>query len=169
MISEYPVFDASHSFPEEEAAIDRVIDAIRAIRARRAEMNVLPARKTKLYIVSKYAETFRAAESFFIKLASASEVFFPESYEDEGSVSIVTDAATVYIPLADMIDFEKEKARLSKELEKTEGEIKRLVGKLSNEGFLAKAPEAVVAQEKEKLAKYEATKESLLQELKKLG
>jgi valyl-tRNA synthetase len=68
-----------------------------------------------------------------------------------------------------MIDFEKEKARLTKELEKTEGEIRRLAGKLSNEGFLAKAPEAVVAQEKEKLAKYEATKESLQSELAKLG
>ena len=120
-------------------------------------------------MVTKDVDVFGAAEGFFRKLAGASEVLFPESYEDEGSVSIVTDAVTVYIPLADMIDFEKEKARLSKELEKTEGEIKRLSGKLSNEGFLAKAPEAVVAQEKEKLAKYEATKESLLAELKKLG
>ena len=81
----------------------------------------------------------------------------------------MTDAVTVYIPLADMIDFEKEKARLSKELEKMNGEISRLAGKLSNEGFLAKAPAAVVAQEKEKLAKYEATKASLLAELAKLG
>jgi valyl-tRNA synthetase len=149
--------------------MEKVLDAIRAIRARRAEMNVVPSRKTKLYMVTKDVDVFGAAEGFFRKLAGASEVLFPESYEDEGSVSIVTDAVTVYIPLADMIDFEKEKARLSKELEKTEGEIKRLSGKLSNEGFLAKAPEAVVAQEKEKLAKYEATKESLLAELKKLG
>ena len=169
MISEYPSFSEDRDFPAEEEAIDRVIDAIRAIRTRRAEMNVLPSRKTKLYIVSKYADTFRDAEGFFVKLASAAEVFFPDSYEDEGSVSIVTDAATIYIPLADMIDFEKEKARLSKELEKTEGEIKRLSGKLSNEGFLAKAPEAVVAMEKEKLAKYEATRASLQAELKKLG
>jgi len=169
MISAYPVCKEENKFPEEEAAIDRIIDAIRAIRARRAEMNVLPSRKTKLYIVSKYADSFRNAESFFQKLASASEVLFPETYEDEGSVTLVTDAATIYIPLADMIDFEKEKARLTKELEKTEGEIKRLAGKLSNEGFLAKAPEAVVAQEKEKLAKYEATKQSLVNELAKLG
>ena len=169
VISEYPTYKSELCFDDEEAAFDRVIDAIRAIRARRAEMNVPPSRKTKLYIVSPYEASFRAAESFFIKLASASEVAFPASYEDEGAVSLVTDAATVYIPLADMIDFEKEKARLTKELEKTEGEIKRLVGKLSNEGFLAKAPEAVVAQEKEKLAKYEATKESLLAEIKKLG
>ena len=169
MISAYPVFDAALSFPEEEASMEKVLDAIRAIRARRAEMNVLPARKTKLYMVSKDTEIFRASEGFFRKLAGASEVLFPESYAEEGAVSIVTDAVTVYIPLADMIDFEKEKARLSKELEKTEGEIRRLAGKLSNEGFLAKAPEAVVAAEKEKLAKYEATKESLLAELAKLG
>ncbi len=169
MISAYPVYDAALSFPEEEAAMEKVLDAIRAIRARRAEMNVLPARKTKLYMVAKDAEIFRAAEGFFRKLAGASEVLFPETYADDGAVSIVTDAVTVYIPLADMIDFEKEKARLSKELEKTEGEIKRLSGKLSNEGFLAKAPEAVVAAEKEKLAKYEATRTSLLAELAKLG
>ena len=169
MISAYPVFDEKLLFPEEEAAMEKVLDAIRAIRARRAEMNVLPSRKTKLYMVTKEDAIFRAAEGFFRKLAGASEVLFPASYEDEGAVSIVTDAVTVYIPLADMIDFEKERARLTKELEKMEGEIKRLSGKLSNEGFLAKAPEAVVAQEKEKLAKYEATKESLLAELKKLG
>ena len=169
MISAYPVFDEALLFPEEEAAMEKVLDAIRAIRARRAEMNVLPSRKTKLYMVTKDEAIFRAAEGFFRKLAGASEVLFPVSYEDEGAVSIVTDAVTVYIPLADMIDFEKERARLSKELEKMEGEIKRLSGKLSNEGFLAKAPEAVVAAEKEKLAKYEATKESLLAELKKLG
>ena len=169
MISAYPVFDEALLFPAEEAAMEKVLDAIRAIRARRAEMNVLPSRKTKLYMVTKDTEIFGAAEGFFRKLASASEVLFPDSYEDDGSVSIVTDSVTVYIPLADMIDFEKEKARLSNELEKTEGEIRRLSGKLSNEGFLAKAPEAVVAQEKEKLTKYEATKESLLAELKKLG
>ena len=169
MISAYPVYDAALSFPEEEAAMEKVLDAIRAIRARRAEMNVLPARKTKLYMVAKDVSVFRAAEGFFRKLAGASEVLFPETYTDDGAVSIVTDAVTVYIPLADMIDFEKEKARLTKELEKTEGEIKRLSGKLSNEGFLAKAPEAVVAAETEKLAKYEATRTSLEAELAKLG
>ena len=168
MISDYPAFDEALCFPSEEAAMEKVIDAIRAIRARRAEMNVLPSRKTKLFLVAKDKEIFLAAESFFRKLAGASEVVLCESYEDEGAVSIVTDAVTIYIPLADMIDFEKEKARLSKELEKVEGEIRRLAGKLSNEGFLAKAPEAVVAAEKEKLAKYEATRESLLAELAKL-
>ena len=169
MVSAFPVFDEGLCFPAEESAMEKVLDAIRAIRARRAEMNVLPSRRTSLYMVCKDAEIFRGAEGFFRKLAGASEVFFPESYDAEGAVSIVTDAVTVYIPLADMIDFEKEKARLSKELEKMNGEISRLAGKLSNEGFLAKAPAAVVAQEKEKLAKYEATKASLLAELAKLG
>ena len=169
MISAYPVYDEALSFPAEEADMNRIIDAIRAIRARRAEMNVQASRKTKLYLVTKMPEVFRAAEDFFCKLAFASELFFPESYTEEGAVSIVTDAVTIYIPLADMIDFEKEKARLTKELEKTAGEIARLSGKLSNAGFLAKAPEAVVAMEKEKLAKYEATKASLEAELAKLG
>ena len=169
MISAFPVFDETLCFPEEEASMSRVIEAIRAIRARRAEMNVQASRKTKLYLVTGMPEVFAAAEDFFRKLAFASDIFLTESYTEEGAVSIVTDAVTIYIPLADMIDFEKEKARLTKELEKTVGEIARLSGKLSNAGFLAKAPENVVAMEKEKLAKYEATKTSLEAELAKLG
>ncbi len=169
VISEFPKVADTVSYPEEEAAINSVLEAIRAIRARRAEMNVLPSRRTKLFVVTKSVDTFRAAEGFFQKLAGASEVTVTDAYADENAVCIVTDSAIVYIPLADMIDFDKERARLSKELEKTEGEIRRLSGKLSNEGFLAKAPAAVVEAEREKLAKYEATRASLLAELAKLG
>ncbi|MBP3436430.1 MAG: valine--tRNA ligase [Clostridia bacterium] len=168
MISRFPVYDEALLFPEEEENMERVIETIRAIRTRRAEMNVLPSRKTKLFIVTKHSEAFRAAEGFFIKLAGASEVVFTDAFKDEGAVGIVTSSATVYIPLADMIDLDKEKERLAKELEKTEGEISRIEKKLGNEGFVAKAPAAVVDGERAKLAKYRETEKKLHEELKKL-
>ena len=123
------------------------------------------SRRTKLYIVTKYPSTFKKAEAYLAKLASASEIELVDSYSAEGAVSIVTDAATVYIPLSDLVDLEKEKARLSAELSKIEGEIKRTEGKLSNEGFVAKAPAAVVEAERAKLEKYKATELALRETL----
>jgi valyl-tRNA synthetase len=121
-------------------------------------MNVPPSRKAKLYIVSSYPETFNDRVSvFFQRLASASEVEYVNSYADESAIQLVTDSATAYIPLADMIDTEKELARLNKEKDNILGEIARLEKKLSNEGFVAKAPAAVVDGEKAKLAKYRET------------
>ena len=114
-------------------------------------------------------ENVRGAVPFLTKLASASEVELLDSYSAEGAVSIVTDAATVYIPLSDLVDVEKEKARLGAELTKIEGEIKRVSGKLANEGFISKAPAAVVDAERAKLDKYNATREALLETLKGLS
>ena len=149
--------------------MDRVIALIRAIRNRRAEMNVPPSRRAALYVATPYADTFRDASAFFEKLASAASLTIVEHYEVDDAVSIVTDAATAYIPMGDLVDFEKEKARLSAELKKTEGEIERLEKKLSNEGFVAKAPAAVVEAERAKLEKYKATREQLAAALAKLG
>jgi valyl-tRNA synthetase len=112
---------------------------------------------------------FEGAEMFFIKLAGVSELVLADGYDDENAVNIVTDAATFYIPMADVIDFDKERARLNAEIEKNNGEIERLVKKLSNENFTSKAPEAVINAERAKLEKYEATKEALLAALAKLG
>ena len=106
---------------------------------------------------------------FFEKLASASSLSVVDAYTADDAIGIVTDAATVYIPMADMLDMDKERARLAGEIKKTEGEIARLAGKLSNEGFLAKAPAAVVEGEKAKLEKYKATLEALTAALAKLG
>ncbi len=158
MISAYPETCDSLNFPEDELSMGRLITVIRAIRNRRAEMNVPPSRKAKLYIVSSYPETFNDRVSvFFRRLASASEVEYVDNYADESAVQLVTDSATAYIPLADMIDTEKELARLNKEKDNILGEIARLEKKLSNEGFVAKAPAAVVEGEKAKLAKYRET------------
>ena len=158
MVSSYPEASDSLDFPADEAAMERIITVIKAIRNRRADMNVPPSRKAKLYLVSSHSETFNEKISlFFVRLASASEVAYVDSYADEGAVQIVTDSATAYIPLADMIDTEKELARLTKEKDNLLGEIARLEKKLSNEGFVAKAPAAVVEGERAKLAKYRET------------
>ena len=168
MIADYPKADASLSFPKEEEDFSRVINMIRAIRTRRAEMNVAPSKKAKVSLVTRYKEAFENAGAFFARLASASETEIVDAYTDENAVTVVTDSATAYIPLSDIIDFEKERARLSAELEKIEGEIVRVEKKLSNESFVAKAPAAVVDAERAKLAKYAETKDSLIAELAKI-
>ena len=158
MISSYPQTDPALDFPEDEASMDRIIELIKAVRNRRAEMNVPPSKKTTLYIVSAYGDTFNSGVShFFTRLASASDVIYTGEFTGDNAVSIVTGSATAYIPLAEMIDTEKELARLTKELENTEKEIDRLTKKLSNGGFTSKAPAAVVEGEKAKLEKYRET------------
>jgi len=169
MISAFPKFDEALCFADEEAEMEKVIALIKAIRARRTEMGVAPSRKAKLYLVTKFTDTFGNATEFFKKLASASEVEVVDSYDDPTAVQIITDSAVAYIPLADMIDFEAERKRLNAELAKNEGEIKRLEGKLSNEGFVAKAPAAVVEGEKAKLEKYKEVRKGLEEALAKLG
>ena len=168
MISAYPSYDEKLCYPEEETDIERVIGTITAIRARRAEMNIAPSKKAKLFVVTKYEDTFRKTGAFLEKLASASEVIITDKYEADDAVAVATDAGSFYIPLAEVIDFEKEKARLTAEMEKNEGEISRLEKKLSNEGFIAKAPAQVVEGERAKLAKYLETREALKEALSKL-
>ena len=169
MISKYPEVNDEYDFASDEENMARVIEAIREIRARRNEMNVPPSRKAKVYIQTKYKESFNEKTAgFFEKLASASEVEMVDDFSSEGAVQIITHAATIYIPMAEMIDTEKEKARLNGELTKVQGEIDRLVKKLSNPEFTAKAPEKVVNGEKEKLQKYEAQKAGIEEAIKAL-
>lgn len=169
MISPFPKFEENLNFKSEAEDIERIITVIKAIRARRSEMNVAPSRKCKLYIVTKYQDTFKKADMFLKRLAYASETEITNKYDSENSVSIVTDSATVFIPLADMIDFDKERARLSSEIQKTDGEIERIEKKLSNEGFVSKAPKNVIDAEREKLRKYQSTKDALVAALEKLN
>ena len=166
MLRRFTEADDIPSFPEEEVAMERVIDAIRAIRARRAEMNVPPSRKAKVTIVTNYPEAFgEAVYPFFERLASAQSVELCDSYSDDTAVRIITDSAAIYMPLADIIDFEAEKKRLGTELDKVNGEIARLEGKLSNESFTSRAPAAVVDAEREKLARYIEKKNGIEQAL----
>ena len=131
-------------------------------------MNVPPSKKAKLYVVTKYEDTFKNAAKILEKLASASEVIITEGYESDDAVMIATDAGRLYIPLSEVIDFEKERARLTAEMKKNDGEIERIEKKLANEGFVAKAPAAVIEGEKAKLKKYLEVKESLTIALNKL-
>lgn len=166
MLRRFTEADDIPSFPEEEGAMERVIDAIRAIRARRSEMNVPPSRKAKVTIVTNYPEAFgEAVYPFFERLASAQSVELCDSYSDDTAVRIITDSAAIYMPLADIIDFEAEKKRLGTELDKVNGEIARLEGKLSNESFTSRAPAAVVDAEREKLARYIEKKNGIKQAL----
>ena len=160
MISEYPKANDALDFAAESAEMERVIAAIKAIRLRRNEMNVVPSRKAKVYIATKYPESFGAStHPFFARLASASEVEVAASFDEsvvsaDNAVQIITDSATVYLPLSDLVDTEKEKARLEGELKKLTDEIDRVNKKLANESFVAKAPAAVVDAERSKLDKY---------------
>ena len=174
MIAAYPTPNSAMDFSEEAAHMERVIAAIRAIRTRRNEMNVPPSRKAKIFIATRYADSFGAGtEAFFRRLASASELavaeqFDPAAISADNAVQIVTDSATIYLPMADLIDLEKEKARLAAELARLDGEIERANKKLSNESFTSKAPAAVVEAERAKLAKYRENREGVAAALAKL-
>ena len=173
MISSYPSFDATLVFEADAEKMNRVIGAIKAIRARRNEMNVAPSRKAKVYIATRYADAFNESTiPFFTRLASAPEVEIAESFEGvlsaDDAVQIITDSATILLPMSDLVDTEKERARLEAEQKKLAGEIERLSKKLSNEGFVAKAPAAVVEGERAKLTKYEENLAGVLAALAKL-
>jgi valyl-tRNA synthetase len=169
MVADYPIVSERFNYTSEAEDVDRIITAITAIRARRAEMNIPPSKKAKLYVVTKYEDSFRHTAKILEKLASASEVIITDSYSSDDAVMVATDAGSMYIPLAEVIDFEKERARLTAEMQKNEGEISRLEKKLSNEGFVAKAPAAVIEGERAKLKKYLETREALTEALRKLG
>ncbi len=169
MIKDYPEYTESLIFASESADMAKVIDAIKAIRVRRSEMGVVPSRKAHVYIETKYPEAFAGSEAFFEKLASASAVSIVDAHSDDTAVRIITDAAVIYIPLADMVDFEAERKRLEGELKTVESEIKRAEGKLSNEGFISRAPAAVVEGERAKLEKYKEKLESIKAAIAKLG
>ncbi len=158
MTQKWPSFKSRFVFPEESEEMERIMDAIKAIRMRRSEMNVPPSKKTSVFIETAYKETFTHGASFIERLASASSVEVGDSFAIEGAVSIISEGAKILIPLDELVDKEKERARLSNELAKVEKEIAALNGKLSNKNFVGKAPAAVVDAERAKLAKAEERK-----------
>ena len=169
MISAYPAYDESLDFADAEEAIDRMIGCIVAIRARRAEMNVPPSKKAKLYVVTKYEDNFRQCEKIIEKLAYTSELIIADKYESDDAIMIATDSGSLYIPLSEVVDLDKERARLAEQMKKNDAEIERIEKKLSNEGFVSKAPAAVIDGEKAKLNKYLETREALKAAIAKLG
>ncbi|MBQ6265805.1 MAG: valine--tRNA ligase [Clostridia bacterium] len=169
MISAWPEYDENLTFSAEEAEMDRIMKAIRAIRNRRSEMNVPPSKKAKVIIVSAYKETFEQAGVFMQRLASASEVELVGDFSDDTAVCIVTDDAKIYIPMGDLIDFEAEKARLNKELESAKKDLQFVNNKLNNANFVSKAPQAVVSAQREQAAKLSEKITMLEESIAKLG
>ncbi len=173
MISKWPEYTDEWNFEADEAAVDTIKAAVRAIRNLRTGMNVPPSRKAKVYVVSAKEDVrhiFESSKSFFATLGYASEVHVQEDKTgiDENVVSTLIHDAAVYIPLEELVDIDKEIERLEKEAAKLAGEIKRASGMLANPKFVDKAPAAKVEEEKAKLAKYTEMSEQVAERLAQL-
>ena len=153
MTTKWPSYDEKLNFANEEEEFEKIMEAIRAIRNRRAEMNVPPSKKAKVCIATANEDTFLAGTSYICRLAYASEVEVGKSFDAEGAVRVVTDAATIYMPMKELVDIEGELARLDKDMKKAVEDKEFFEKKLNNAGFMAKAPAAVVEQQKAGLQK----------------
>ena len=145
MISAWPETDSALCYEAEESEMERIMTAIKAVRNRRAEMNVAPSKKAQVFIETAYGDTFKKGTVFFVRLASASEVTVAEKVDGmDDAVSIITESARIYIPMDELVDFKAELARLEKEKQAVQKELDFVNGKLNNENFVSKAPAAVV-------------------------
>ena len=170
MISKWPEYDPTLSFADEEAQMEKIMDAIRAIRNRRAEMNIPPSKKSKVYVETAFADVFAVGSEFIKRLAYASDVEIADAFGDLGNtVTIVTNDAKIYIPLGDLVDFEAEAKRLQKELAGAEEKLAFINKKLDNPGFVNKAPEKVVQQNRDEAAKLTEKIANLRSSLENLG
>ena len=171
MLQDWPVYDEQFCFADEERAMELVMDAIKAIRARRSEMNVPPSKKAELTVVTEEQAVFTTGIPFLKRLANASEVTVTADAPADvnGLVSVVTAAAKLYIPLAELVDLDAERARLAKEIEKAEKYLAGIEKKLSNEKFVSKAPEAVVQRERDNMEKTRALIAQLKESAAALG
>ena len=172
--AEWPVYREEFAFGAEEAAMEQIIEAITALRARRAEMNVPMSKKVNLTIAASQPEVFEAGKAFFLRLAGAEDVKVwgmeaaDADANDDSLVEVTTHAARLFMPLAELVDFEKELARIAKEKENCLKQIAMFESKLSNEAFVSRAPEKVVNDQKEKLAKNQALLAQLIESEKRL-
>ena len=164
IVESYPVYDAKYDFAD-AVQFEKVIDAIRAIRNRRTEMQVPPSKKARVCIETTEPELYRSTAVFFKKLASASAVEVGEKFDMPDAATAVTDSVRIFIPMDELIDKDKELARLKKEQEKVQKDLDFLSKKLSNQGFLAKAPEKLVEAEKAKLAKAQEKMDKIVQSM----
>ncbi len=173
MISSWPAYREDRNFAKEEKDIEIIKEAVRGIRNIRSEMNVAPSRKASVYVVSedeRILDTFTEGKLFFASLAYANDVTMQSDKTGiaQDAVSVVIPGATLYMPFADLVDIAQEIARLEKEEKRLQGELSRVNGMLSNERFISKAPEAKIAEEKEKLAKYTRMMEQVKERLAQL-
>ena len=153
MVSQWPVYDEKLDFAAEEREFEKVMDAIKAVRTRRSEMNVPPSKKATLYIETASQAIFEQSTAFLTRLAWADQIVMENPQNPKECVQVITDSAKVYMPLSQLVDRDKEIARLTKEKQSCEKDISFLEGKLNNPGFVSKAPEKVVNDQKAKLEK----------------
>lgn len=173
MLSKWPEFTSEFDFEEDEKAIELMKEAIKNIRNIRAEMNVAPSKKAKVFVVSENEDVrniFEHGKVFFATLAYASEVVVQADKTgiDDDAVSTVIHNGVIYMPFAELVDIAKEKERLSKEREKLIKEVERVEKKLSNQGFVSKAPEKVIAEEKVKMEKYSTMLKAVEEQIERL-
>ncbi|MEG2083466.1 MAG: class I tRNA ligase family protein, partial [Oscillospiraceae bacterium] len=170
MISEFPTYDETLVFETEEAEFSKIMDVIKAVRVLRADMNVPPSKKTTIYIETPLADVFARGEVFIKRLAGAERVVISASADisAEGTAQTVTDCARVLIPMAELVDTEKELLRLQNELAKAQKEITSLEARLANEQFTSKAPSNVIEGERDKLARAVERRSNIEQSIAKL-
>ncbi|GMQ59127.1 valine--tRNA ligase [Vallitalea sediminicola] len=173
MVSNWPEYKEEWNFTAEESEIELIKQAVRSIRNVRAEMNVPPSKKAKVFVVSDKEEvrnTFEKGKVFFATLGYANEVVIQNSKDgiDNDAVSTVIEDATIFMPFAELVDIQKEIERVKAEEKKLESELDRVNKKLANERFMSKAPEKVVAEEKAKLEKYTSMMEQVKERLSNL-
>ena len=171
IVETYPEFNETLSFPQEEADFELVMEAVKAVRSRRAEMNVPPSKRPHITLVTEKPDVFRAGTVYMANLAYAGAVNVTDTApaDTAGMVTVVTGDAKIFMPLAELVDLAKERERIAKELAKAEQDIANQQRKLSNESFVSRAPERVVAAERDKLAKAQALAENLRASLANLG
>ena len=170
MVASWPQYREDLCFQQEEADFEKIMGAIKAIRNRRAEMNVPPSKKARVFVKTPYSEIFRSGAMFIERLASASEVevsgVAPQEGEDfSDAVQVITDSARIFIPLDELVDKQKELARLEKERKACERDIAMVEQKLSSQGFLEKAPQNVVEAERVKLEKHKERMEKIVESI----
>ncbi len=170
IIEDFPEYQDTLAFPGEEADFEKVVDAVGAIRSKRSAMNVPPSRKAKVVISTSDPEPFKAGAPYIVRLAGASEVEVTGEVQGDmpGMVTVATHSARVFLPLAELVDLAAERERIEKELKKNRGFLEGQMKKLSNEAFVSRAPESVVAAEREKAEKLRALIENLEKSLEAL-
>ncbi len=168
MVSQWPQYDEKLNFKNEEAEFEILMDAIKAIRNTRSQMNVPPSKKADLYIETAHKEIFENGKKFLERLASAAEVHIGDRFDMDGAVQVIANGSKTLIPMDELVDKEKERARLEKEKAACEKDFAMISGKLNNQGFLAKAPQAVVDGEKAKLEKIKEKMKLIEEGLKNL-
>ncbi len=168
MVSQWPQYDEALNFKKEEAEFEILMDAIKAIRNTRSQMNVPPSKKADLFIETAHKDIFENGKKFLERLASAAEVHVGDRFDMDGAVQVIANGSKTLIPMDELVDKEKERARLEKEKAVCEKDFAMISGKLNNQGFLAKAPQAVVDGEKAKLEKIKEKMKLIEEGLKNL-